>query len=90
MTIALNENLKVIAGDIGNAYVHAECGEKIYSQAGPEFGNKEGATLVIKKALYGLATSGRQWGLLLGDTLRDQGFSPTQADPSLWIKWSTT
>ena len=44
MTIALNENLKVITGDIGNTYVHADCG----------------ATLVIKKALYGLATSGRQ------------------------------
>ena len=31
MTIALSEALKVITGDIGNAYVHAECGEKIYS-----------------------------------------------------------
>ena len=31
MTIALSEDLKVITGDIGNAYVHAECGEKIYS-----------------------------------------------------------
>ena len=43
--------------DISNAYIHAKCVEKIYSKCGPEFGDKEGAIVIIKKALYGLATS---------------------------------
>ena len=58
LTIAVNEGLKVMTGDISNAYIHAECGKKIYSKCGPDFGDKEGAIVIIKKILYGLATSG--------------------------------
>ena len=56
LTIAINEGLKVMTSDIGNAYIHAKCGKKIYSKCGPEFGNKEGAIVIIKEALYGLTT----------------------------------
>jgi len=40
----------------------------------------------IKKALYGLSTSARQWSLELGDKLRTMGFRPSRADPDLWIR----
>ena len=57
MTIAANEGLTLITGHIGNAFLHAETKEKIYSVAGKEFGYKQKCVLVIKKALYGLVTS---------------------------------
>ena len=87
-TIAMNEGLKFVTGDIGNAFVQADTNEKIYSTAGPEFGDKEGSTVIIKKALYGLATSARQWSLTLGEAIKEMGFKPTRADPDLWIKES--
>jgi len=85
-TIALKNDLKMITGDIGNAFVQALTQEKIWSKAGPEFGNKEGCKIIFKKALYGLATSARQWNLKLGDSLKSFGFKPSRADPDLWIR----
>ena len=85
-TIAMNEELKFVTGDISNAFVQADTDEKIYSIAGPEFGEKEGSIVIVKKALYGLATSARRWSLTLGDAIKDMGFKPTRADPDLWIK----
>ena len=43
----------------------------------------------IKKALYGLATSARQWSLELGDMLKHLGFTPSRADPDLWFNKSS-
>ena len=85
-TIALNESLSFVTGDIGNAFVHADTKEKVYTIAGREFGNKKDCTVIIKKALYGLATSARQWNITLGDSIRNLGFTPTRADPDLWIR----
>jgi len=36
--IAKAQGLKVLAGDIGNAYLNAETTEKVYCICGPEFG----------------------------------------------------
>ena len=53
--VKLND-LDVWATDIGNAYLKAKMQEKIFIIAGPEFGELEGHTLIIFKALYGLRT----------------------------------
>ena len=76
-TIAMNEGLKIVTGDISNAFVQADTDERIYSVAGPEFGDKEGSIVLVKKALYGLATSARRWSLTLGGAIKDMGFKPT-------------
>ena len=87
-TIALSEGLKIVTTDIGNAFIQAFTKEKIWSRCGNEFGEKTGCVVEVKKALYGLATSARQWSLALGDTLKSFGFTPSRADPDLWIKMS--
>ena len=53
--------LETWATDIGNAYFEAETSEKVFIIAGPEFGELEGHTLVIFKALYGLRSSGLRY-----------------------------
>ena len=53
--------------------------------AGPEFGALEGHTLVIFKALYGLRSSGLRWSEKFSLCLRDMGFSPSLADPCIWM-----
>jgi hypothetical protein len=74
------------ATDIGNAYLEAETSEKVFVIAGPEFGDLEGHTLVIFKALYGLRTSGVRWSERLSLCLRDMGFFSCFADPCIWMR----
>ena len=51
--IAELNGLKIMAGDIGNAYLEAKTQELVYIIAGPEFGELEGMILILNKALYG-------------------------------------
>ena len=85
-TVAVNEGLKTITGDIGNAFIHATTNEKIWTKAGAEFGERRGCKIIFKKALYGLSTSARRWNLTLGDTISAMGFKPSRSDADLWIK----
>ena len=58
--IAHRDNLPVLlCGNIGNAFITAQCMEKIFTHAGSEFGEREGSVLIFKEALYGLRSSSR-------------------------------
>ena len=81
--IALN-GLQVMVCDIQNAYLTADCWEKIWTRAGPEFGSEAGTIMFIRKALYGLRSSGAAFHAHLAETLSDIGFIPTRADPDVW------
>ena len=81
--VALNE-LSVMACDIQNAYLTAECREKIWTHAGPEFGSESGSIMIVKKALYGLKGSGAAFRAHFAEKLHDIGFIPTCADPDVW------
>ena len=81
---ALNK-LDVLVADIGNAYLNADCREKVYTIAGPEFGSHAGKHIVITRALYGLKSSGAAWRAHLASTMTDLNFTPCQADPDVWM-----
>ncbi|KAI2511667.1 Reverse transcriptase (RNA-dependent DNA polymerase) [Fragilaria crotonensis] len=89
LTIAGLNGLKVMACDIQNAYLTADCREKIWTIAGPEFGSEAGTTFLVRKALYGLKSAGAAFRSLLADTLMDTGYKPTKADPDVWIRPAT-
>jgi hypothetical protein len=78
--------LDLWATDIGNAYLEARSLEKNYIEAGPEFGPLRGHYLIIHKALYGLRTSGLRWHERFSDCLRQEGFSPSKAEPDIWMR----
>ena len=73
LTAALN-GLQVMACNIQNAYLTANCREKIWMYAGPEFGSERGTPMIIKKALYRLKSSGTVFQAHLAETLHDIGF----------------
>ena len=50
-------NLELWGADIGNAYLEAGTGDKLYIVAGPEFEHLEEYVLTFSKALYGLKSS---------------------------------
>ena len=78
--------LQVMACDIQNAYLTANCHEKIWTYAGPEFGSEHGQPMIIRKALYGLKSSGAAFKAHLVETLHDSGFKPPKTDPDVWIR----
>ena len=75
--------------DISSAYLEAFTKEKLFVKAGPEFGDQEGHILLVKKALYGLRTSGVRWHERLADCLRGMGFFPCKAEPDIWMREKT-
>ena len=79
-------NLDIWGADIGNAYLEAFTDEKLYIVAGPEFQELEGYILVFQKALYGLKASGKRWAELIHGIFRDMKFTPSKADPCIWLR----
>jgi len=47
MFAAVHNDLKVIAADIGNAYLHAKTTEKLYSILGDDYGELSGKVLLV-------------------------------------------
>ena len=92
MTITASNNLDVMTGDIGNAYLNVNTQENIYTREGTEFElvgiMAEGVFLEVIKALYALPTSRNKWHAHLLHTLREMCFNPTRFDPDVWIRGS--
>ena len=84
--LAKLNNLPVYSTDIGNAYLEASTKEKVYIIAGSEFGELEGHTLIMNKALYGLRSSGLRWHEHLADSLREMKFTNTKAENDIWMR----
>ena len=92
LVIASANNYELLAGDIKNAYLYANCDIDVYTRVGPKFklaGYKElseGCLAKIERALYGLPTSGQNWHIHLDETLRGMGFKPTRYDPNVYMR----
>jgi hypothetical protein len=85
LTIAALNDLDILACDIQNAYLTAECRERVWTTAGPEFGSEAGKNMLVQKALYGLKSSGAAFRAFLAETLDAMGYRPSFADPDVWI-----
>jgi hypothetical protein len=78
--IAHRDSLKTLCGDIGNAFITADCLEKVYTVAGPEFGDREDSITILINALYGLWSSSHAFWAHFADFLCQLGFFPTKYD----------
>jgi len=87
--IAALNDLDVMSCDLQNAYLNADCREKIFVVAGPEFGSKQGCVFIIRKALYGLKSAGAAWRSLFSEMIQAMGFKNTKADPDVYIREQT-
>ena len=79
-------NLELWGADIGNAYLEAHTQEKLFIIRGAEFEELEGFILIFNKALYGLKSSGKRWAEKFYDIIKDMGFTPSKADPGVWMR----
>ena len=78
--------MEIYATDIGSAYLQSFTKEKCFIIAGPEFGEREGHTLIVTKAIYGLKSSGVCWWERFSDILLSMGFTPSKAEDDIWMR----
>jgi len=88
LVAALND-LDILSCDIQNAYLTADCCERIYTISGNEFGSECGTIMLAKKALYGLKSSGAAFRAHLAEALHDLGYASSKGDPDIWIRPAT-
>ena len=74
------------ATDIGNTYFEVVTSEKVFISAGPNFGELKGHLLIIYKALYGLRLSGKLFGQLLEEFLKEFGFNPSLVETTIYMQ----
>ena len=85
--LAEHNRQKLWGADIGSAYLEAKNPEKCVCVAGDEFGDAlKGHLLIIDKALYGVPGCGKAFAEHLGVRLRAEGFTPSLADPCIWMR----
>ena len=89
LTIAALNGLDVLGCDIQNAYITADCRERIYTVAGPEFGLEAGKVMIVRAALCGLKSSGAAFRAKLAKVIWDMHFRPTRADPDVYLRPAT-
>ena len=85
--IAESNGLKMMVGDVGNAYLNGYTREKVWIKFGPEFGPElAGRVGIIHKGLYGLKTSAARWGEHFADTLRTLKWTESKGESDVWMR----
>ena len=86
LAIAAHENWEVLQLDVQTAFLNANVQEEVYVKTPPGHGSVNAATglpqvMKLKKSLYALRHSLRNWFNTNNDSLKDMGFTPTTSDP---------
>ena len=89
LTIAAHENWEVLQLDVQTAFLNASVQEEVYVTTPPGYGSVDAATglpqvMKLKKSIYGLGRSPRNWFNTINDLLKDMGFTPTTPDPCVY------
>ena len=84
----LTYNLQASIVDVETAFLHGDLQEEIYMNV-PE-GLQQDSTncLFLKKTIYGLVQSAREFYNKLLSTLKSMGFAENKSDPCLLAKWT--
>jgi hypothetical protein len=89
LTIAALNGLEVLGADVQNAFLNAPNKEKVWLQAGPEFGSEQGKNLLIVRALYGLKSASASFRAHMAKKLDELGFKSSVTDPDVWMRPAT-
>ena len=77
---------QIFAADVGSAYLEAETKELVFIIADESFGELCGHLLIVRKALYGLKSSGKRYWEKFAETMVDMGFTQSEADSEVWMR----
>lgn len=90
LSIAARRNMELRQLDVPQAFTQAALQEDVYMEM-PEGFEVDGMVCHLKKSLYGLKQSPRNWWLLVSEFIvADMGWKATVSDPCLFFKISRT
>ena len=72
--------------DIKNAYIQTPTSEKHYIICREDFRIHKGKVTLIKRAIYGEKSTGRDYWLHLRSCMEFLGFKSFKSDPDVWIR----
>jgi hypothetical protein len=79
------ENIDITHLDIKTAFLNASLEEIVWCDPPPRVSVPPGHKFRLNKALYGLKQAPRAWNIVLTKTLLTLGFTPSTADPCLYL-----
>lgn len=87
LTLAVYFKMNIQQMDVVTAFLYGELEEEIFMEQPPGFEKKKGNLVCrLKKSLYGLKQSPRQWYKLLDQFLRDKSYRRSDVDPCIYVK----
>lgn len=90
LSLAARHDMELRQLDVPQAFIQAELEEDVYMEM-PQGFEVDGMVCHLKKSLYGLKQSPRNWYLLISAFITDKlGFRATASDPCLFWKRSRT
>ena len=86
--IAIENDLEIHQMDVKAAYLNApiDCDVYVKQPEGYVKGEQNGLVLKLKKSLYGLKQSGRNWNNTLDTFLKEEGFQRSLNDPCFYTR----
>ena len=87
LTIAALNDLNVMANDIQNADLTADCREKIWTHAGPEFGSESGSIMIVKKHYMALRVQAQHSGPTSQRSCTTFGLYPLALTQMCGVDW---
>ena len=84
--LASLKNLYIFVCDIGNAYLNAKLGKKLWTGSGTQFGNENGIVMVVARSIYVLKSSDAAWRKKLAETLMLLGYKSSKVDVDVWMR----
>lgn len=87
IAIAVEHKLYMHQMDVTTAYLNGDLHDDVFMKQ-PEYFETKSANIVLKlkKSLYGLKQSGREWNLKLDNVLKEIGFVPCESEPCLYTR----
>jgi len=85
LAIAAVHKMQVHQIDVENAFVHAALDEIVHMHPHPEMNVPAGHCLRLRKSLYGLKQSPRNWNALLHVSLTDMHFTRSKLDHCVYM-----
>ena len=88
LAYASHHNFKLQQMDVKSAFLNGDLHEEIYMSQPPSFIQQGNEHLVckLKKSIYGLKQSPREWYSKINSFFISQGFDRSKNDPNLYIK----